>query len=82
MAYPDKNVLAVVKQLEERMERGYNKYGITTADDTKTDLLGWIQHAQEEAMDLCVYIERLKPDIIEFLEWKKSVCIDQNDVAS
>jgi hypothetical protein len=63
MAYPDKNVLAVVKQLEERMERGYNKYGVTTADDTKTDLLGWIQHLQEELLDAAVYIERVKQEI-------------------
>lgn len=63
MAYPDENVLAVVKQLEERMERGYNKYGITTADDTKTDLLGWIQHLQEELLDAAVYIERVKQEI-------------------
>jgi hypothetical protein len=63
MAYPDKNVLAVVKQLEERMERGYNKYGVTTADDTNTDLLGWIQHLQEELLDAAVYIERIKQEI-------------------
>lgn len=63
MAYPDKNVLAVVKQLEERMEKGYNKYGVTTADDTKTDLLGWIQHLQEELLDAAVYIERVKQEI-------------------
>ena len=38
MSYPDKNVVAVIKQFEDRMEKGYKKYGVTTADDTNTDL--------------------------------------------
>ncbi len=63
MAYPDKNVVAVIKQFEDRMEKGYNKYGTTTADDTRTDFLGWIQHLQEELMDAVVYIERVKQEI-------------------
>jgi len=63
MAYPDKNVVAVIKQFEDRMEKGYKKYGVTTADDTTTDLLGWLQHLQEELMDACVYIERTKQEL-------------------
>jgi hypothetical protein len=63
MAYPDKNVVAVIKQFEDRMEKGYKKYGVTTSDDTHTDFLGWIQHLQEELMDAVVYIERVKQEI-------------------
>lgn len=63
MAYPDKNVVEVIKQLESRMELGYKKYGVTTADDKHTDFLGWIQHLQEELMDAVVYIERVKQEI-------------------
>ena len=63
MALPDKNVVAVIKQFEDRMEKGYKKYGVTTADDTKTDLVGWLQHLQEELMDACVYIERTKQEL-------------------
>lgn len=81
MELPDKNVLNVIKQLESRMEVGYSKYNVTT-ERTDIDLLGWLQHAQEEAMDLCVYIERLKPEVAEFIAWKGSVCNDQNDVSS
>lgn len=62
MSLPDKNVQAVIKQLEDRMTFGYNKYGTTTERDD-IDLLGWIQHAQEEAMDLAVYLERIKQEI-------------------
>lgn len=63
MSYPDKNVVAIIKQFEDRMEKGYKKYGVTTADDTKTDLVGWLQHLQEELMDACVYIERTKQEL-------------------
>lgn len=64
MAYPDKNVVAVIKQFEDRMEKGYKKYGVTTADDKHTDFLGWIQHLQEELMDAVVYIERVKQELV------------------
>ena len=63
MSYPDKNVVEVIKQFESRMEIGYKKYGVTTADDKHTDFLGWIQHLQEELMDAVVYIERVKQEI-------------------
>ena len=63
MSYPDKNVVAVIKQFEDRMEKGYKKYGVTTADDTHTDLVGWLQHLQEELMDAIVYIERTKQEL-------------------
>lgn len=63
MAYPDKNVVAVIKQFEDRMEKGYKKYGVTTADDTTTGLVGWLQHLQEELMDAIVYIERTKQEL-------------------
>lgn len=63
MALPDKNVVAVIKQFEDRMEKGYKKYGVTTDEDTHTDLVGWLQHLQEELMDAVVYIERTKQEL-------------------
>lgn len=59
---PDKNVMSVVNQLTTRMEKGYNKYGVTT-ERTDIDLLGWLQHLQEELLDAAVYIERLKKEL-------------------
>lgn len=59
---PDKNVISVIEQLTRRMEVGYNKYGVTT-ERTDTDLLGWLQHLQEELLDAAVYVERLKKEI-------------------
>lgn len=57
----DKNVESVRKKLRDRMRTGLRKYGVTTerGDYTRKE---WLQHAQEEAMDLCVYLERLIQD--------------------
>lgn len=58
----DSNVEKVREMLYNRMETGYKKYGVTT-ERTDIDLLGWLQHAQEEALDFAVYIERIKSEI-------------------
>ena len=58
----DKNVVKVIDQLEFREMKGYIKYGVTTErGDLST--LEWLQHFQEELMDACVYIEKLKGEI-------------------
>lgn len=60
----DPNVLAVTNQLHERSRVGYLKYKTTTnRDDLST--LDWLQHLQEELMDACIYIERLKKEVKE-----------------
>lgn len=58
----DKNVENVINQLYNRMETGFKKYGVTT-ERTDIDLLGWLQHLQEELLDASVYIERLKSEV-------------------
>ncbi|AVQ10124.1 holin [Siphoviridae environmental samples] len=52
---------AVAAKLLKRAEAGLAKYGVTME---RTDLsrLDWLIHAQEEAMDLAVYLERLIQD--------------------
>lgn len=62
MDWKDKNVKAVSDALHSRMEVGYNKYGVTT-ERTDIDLLGWLQHLQEELLDAAVYIERIKSEL-------------------
>jgi hypothetical protein len=44
------------------MEVGFKKYGVTT-ERKDIDLLGWLQHLQEELLDAAVYIERLKQEV-------------------
>ncbi len=52
---------SVAEKLLKRAEVGLAKYGVTME---RTDLsrLDWLIHAQEEAMDLAVYLERLIQD--------------------
>ena len=58
----DINVENVCKALKEREGRGLLKYGVNTErDDLST--LEWLQHLQEELMDGCVYIEKLKGEL-------------------
>ena len=58
----DKNVEAIRQSLLERMEKGYKKYG-TTTERVDIDLMGWLQHLQEELMDAAVYVERIKDEL-------------------
>jgi hypothetical protein len=55
----DSVVQSVINKFKQRSEVGIKKYGVTLdrEDLTKQD---WIQHAQEEAMDLILYLEKLK----------------------
>jgi hypothetical protein len=58
----DRIVIQVLNQIADRSERGLEKYG-TNLERTDLDTLDWLQHAQEEAMDLCLYLERIKEQI-------------------
>ncbi len=55
----DKIVQSVIDKFQERSETGINKYG-TTLERNDLTVSEWIEHAQEEAMDFCLYLERLK----------------------
>ena len=57
-AVVDTNVEQVREKLLQRSIVGLSKYGVTTE---RTDLsdLQWLRHAQEEAMDLAVYLEKI-----------------------
>lgn len=57
----DVNVDRVRAALLARSVAGYRKYGVTT-ERTDIDLLGWLQHLQEELLDAAVYVERLKEE--------------------
>lgn len=48
---------AVIEKICQRREMGRKKYG-TTMERTDLSKLQWLQHAQEEAMDLAIYLER------------------------
>jgi hypothetical protein len=48
----------VVAKIQQRAEKGFQKYG-TTMERTDLDLRAWLIHLQEELMDAAVYAERL-----------------------
>ena len=58
----DRIVIQVLNQIADRSEKGLEKYG-TNLERTDLETLDWVQHAQEEAMDLCLYLERIKEQI-------------------
>ena len=45
-------------KIKKRAEKGKKKYGSTMGRKDLTRL-DWIKHAQEEAMDLAVYLEKV-----------------------
>jgi hypothetical protein len=58
----DTIVESVIKQFKERSDVGIAKYGVTlNREDLST--LQWLEHAQQEAMDFCLYLERLKQEL-------------------
>ena len=55
----DKIVESVINKFKQRSEIGIKKYGVTLGRND-LNFNDWIQHAQEEAMDFILYIEKLK----------------------
>ena len=58
----DSIVKSVIKNFEKRSIIGYLKYG-TNLDRTDLTKLQWINHLQEELMDACLYLEKLKQEL-------------------
>lgn len=55
----DSVVQSVINKFKQRSEVGIKKYNTTLDRDDLTNK-EWIEHAQEEAMDLILYLEKLK----------------------
>lgn len=62
----DQIVKQVIKKLDERSNVGYKKYGVTLHDD-EPSLHKWLNHIQEELLDACNYIEKLKSETTDIL---------------
>ena len=54
----DSIVQSVMDKMISRCQRGRSKYG-TDMDRTDLNEVQWLVHAQEEALDLAVYLEKL-----------------------
>lgn len=49
---------SVIEKIRKRRELGRKKYGVSMERDDLTHKQ-WLQHAQDEAMDLAIYLEKL-----------------------
>lgn len=58
----DSVVYRIAHLLKNRSETGIRKYG-TTLDRTDLEVKQWIDHAIEEALDLALYLERVKNEL-------------------
>lgn len=58
----DPLVKDVIARMAERSETGMKKYGVTMERPDVTTV-EWLRHAQEEALDLAVYLERCIRDL-------------------
>ena len=65
--FTDSIVFDVIKEIAERSEAGLAKYG-TTMDRTDLVASDWVQHAYEEALDMAIYLKRLKKDMLAMEE--------------
>jgi hypothetical protein len=66
----DKIVESVVNQMIKRSEVGFKKYG-KTLEREDYSIVDWINEAQQEALDLALYLERIKQDLIKAEEITK-----------
>ena len=55
----DKIVKKVIDKFKQRSEAGIKKYGVTL-ERNDLSFQDWIKHAQEEAMDFILYLEKIK----------------------
>jgi hypothetical protein len=58
----DSVVYRIAHLLKNRSETGIRKYG-TTLDRTDLTIKEWIDHSIEEALDLALYLERIKSEL-------------------
>ena len=59
---PDSIVKSINEKLVDRAEVGYGKYGHTMDRDDLTEV-EWITHAQEELLDMLLYMEKLRVEL-------------------
>jgi hypothetical protein len=57
----DSIVNNVIESFIERSNAGFTKYG-TNLDRKDLSFLDWLNHAQQEAMDMILYLEKLKQE--------------------
>jgi len=65
--FTDSIVFDVIKDIANRAEVGLKKYN-TTMDREDLIASDWVQHAYEEALDMAIYLKRLRKDMLAMEE--------------
>lgn len=60
----DSVVLSIVDKITSRAEIGLKKYN-TNMDRQDLSIVEWINHSQEELMDMLIYMEKVKQEMIK-----------------
>ena len=60
---PDPIVATTIRRMQSRSAGGIKKYGVTMMREDVTTV-EWIDHAIEEALDMAIYLERVKRDLM------------------
>jgi len=60
----DKIIYQVVRLIKDRADKGLQTYGVTMDRDDLT-AEQWIDHAIEEALDLAIYLTKIKTTLYE-----------------
>jgi|TARA_Y100000034_G_C6655647_1_gene287195 hypothetical protein len=60
---PDPIVATTIRRMQSRSAEGIKKYGVTMMREDVTTV-EWIDHAIEEALDMAIYLERVKRDLM------------------
>ena len=81
----ESTVMEVIKDIASRAEVGIKKYN-KTMDRDDLSVSDWVQHAYEEALDLTVYLCRLKKDVAKLEArikvLKKTECANEKSFLS
>ena len=54
----------IIELIETRADKGFQTYGVTM-DREDLDLDAWFDHAIEEALDLAIYLTKIKTTLNE-----------------
>ena len=74
----DAIVDAVVERIQKRSAAGMKKFGKPMTRDDRT-MTEWIDEAIEEALDLAVYLTRVKADLMDLEELKDLASAEDYD---
>lgn len=75
---PDVNVETLREMLLQRSVVGLSKYGVST-ERTDLSLDQWLLHAIEEALDLSVYLQRIRTELANRTDLAAALTVPDNE---